>query len=89
MALLAKKQKPQTCVLPCQISKWTVCALLFVVALAALVGVFQTHFIDISPLRIQFGSTGGSLSILAFTVAIMAWGKKMSICMSSCAVCTK
>lgn len=87
MALLGKK--PQTCALPCRIIKWTVCVLLLVVAVAALVGVFQTHFIDTNPMRIQFGSTSGSLSILAFTVAIVAWGKKMACCMGKCEVCAK
>lgn len=87
MALLGKKQ--QSCALPCMIAKWTVCVLLLLVAVAALVGVVQTHIIDTAPFRVQFGSTSGSLSILAFTVAVMAWGKKMMCCMGKCEVCTK
>ena len=86
MALLAKKQ---TCSMPCMVIKWTVCALLFLAAVAALVGVFQTHIIDLAPVRIQFGSTSGSLSIIAFAIAIMAWGKKMACCMGKCEICTK
>ena len=87
MALLSKKQ--QICVLPCRIAKWTVCLLLLLVSVAALVGVFQTHVIDFAPMRVQFGSTSGSLSILAFTVAVMAWGKKMMSFMGKCEACTK
>ena len=87
MALIAKKQP--VCVLPCRIIKWTMCALLFIAALAALVGVFQTHVIDMSPMRIQCGTTSGSLSIVAFTLSVMAWGKKFAICMGKCEICTK
>ncbi|MSR67641.1 hypothetical protein EXS65_02340 [Candidatus Peribacteria bacterium] len=89
MAILSKKHAG--CSTGCSASKWVVCLLLLFVALAALVGVYQTHVIvgtDPARFAIQFGSTSGSLSIIAFVVAVMAWGKKMSCCMSgSCEVC--
>ncbi len=86
MALLSKKK--QTCALPCVIIKWTLCVLLLIVAVAALVGVFQTHIIDLAPMRVQFGSTSGSLSIVAFTLASVAWLKHMICCMSPCEACS-
>lgn len=86
MALLTKKK--QTCALPCVIIKWTLCVLLMVAAVSALVGVFQTHIIDLSPMRVQFGSTSGSLSIVAFTLASVAWMKQMICCMSTCEACS-
>lgn len=91
MALLSKKQAG--CPTGCIVSKWIVCVLLFLVTIAALVGVYQTHVIvgsDPARFAIQFGSTSGSLSIIAFVIAVMAWGKKMACCMSgSCEVCKK
>ncbi len=90
MALLSKKQS-SCCRTGCTTAKWIVCALLFLVAIAALFGVYQTHVIigtDPARFAIQFGSTSGSLSIIAFVVSVMAWCKKMSCCMSgSCEVC--
>ncbi len=89
MAILSKKHAG--CSTSCTVGKWIVCLLLLLVAVAALVGVYQTHVIvgtDPARFAIQFGSTSGSLSILAFVVAVMAWGKKMSCCMSgTCEVC--
>ncbi len=89
MALLSKKQA--SCSTGCQTFKWIVCVLLLLVAIAALFGVYQTHMIvgsDPARFAVQFGSTSGSLSILAFVVSVMAFGKKMSCCMSgSCEVC--
>ncbi len=89
MAILSKKQPG--CPIGCVIVKWVVCILLLLVAIAALLGVEQTHvMISSDPARfaVQFGSTSGSLSIIAFVVSIMAWGKQMAKCMSgSCEVC--
>lgn len=91
MALLSKKS--QGCPLGCVISKWVVAILLLATSIAALVGVYQTHVIsgsDASRVVIQFGSTSGSLAIIAFVVSVMAWGKKMASCMSgSCEACSK
>lgn len=90
MALLSKKQTI-CCSTVCTAFKWIVCVLLLLTTIAALFGVFQTHVIigsDPSRMAIQFGSTSGSLAIIAFVISITAWGKKMSCCMSgSCEVC--
>lgn len=91
MALLSKKQAG--CSTGCMVCKWIVAVLLLLVAIAALVGVYQTHVVtgsDASRTMIQFGSTSGSLAIIAFVVSVMAWCKKMAACMSgSCEVCCK
>ncbi len=89
MALLSKKQAG--CSTGCMIGKWIVAAALLLVAVAALIGVYQTHVVtgsDSSRVMIQFGSTSGSLAIIAFVVSVMAWCKKMVACMSgSCEMC--
>lgn len=91
MALLGKK-KTETCSTGCMITKWALCLLLLVVSLAALVGVWETHVIigtDPARFAVQFGSTSGSLAILAFAVASVSWMKQVISCMSSCEVCSK
>ncbi len=92
MALLSKKQM-SCCPLGCRIGKWIVAILLLATSVVALVGVYQTHVVtgsDPSRMMIQFGSTSGSLAIIAFVVSVMAWGKKMACCMSkTCEVCSK
>ncbi len=93
MALLSRKQS-SGCSTGCMIGKWIVALLLLLTSVAALVGVYQSHVIsigaDVSRLALQFGSTSGSLSIIAFTISVMAWYKKMVCCLSkSCDVCSK
>ena len=86
MALMSKKQ---SCPLGCVLTKWIVCALLVLAALAALFGVFETHVLSMAPVRVQFGSTSGSLAILAFSVAVVSAMKQLVCCMSKCEVCSK
>jgi len=85
MAILAKKHA--ACSPACMGMKWVICVLLFLVSLAALVGVYETHFLSLAPMRVQFGSTSGSLAVLAFSVAVTCFGKKIKSCMGSCDVC--
>ncbi len=88
MALMAKKHA--TCSPACMIMKWVVCILLLLVSIAALIGVYQTHvLVGAGTIRFQFGSTSGSFAILAFSIAVTAWGKKMKCCMMPCEVCSK
>ena len=71
-------------------SKWLIAVLLLCTSIAALAGVYQTHIISSSDgvrLALQFGSTSGSLAIVAFTLSVMAWGKQVMSCMSKCEVC--
>jgi hypothetical protein len=86
MALMSKKQ---SCPLGCVLTKWIVCALLILAAAAALVGMYETHILGLAPVRLQFGSTSGSLAILAFSVAVVSAMKQLVCCMSKCEVCSK
>ncbi|MBP7113842.1 MAG: hypothetical protein KBA40_00125 [Candidatus Peribacteraceae bacterium] len=91
MALLSKK-KTESCSTGCLVTKWALCLLLLVVTLAALIGVYETHVIigtDPARFAVQFGSTSGSLAILAFTVASVSFMKHMICCMSPCEVCSR
>ena len=85
MSLLSsKKSKPQ-CSAGCLITKWVVALLLLLVSIAAGMGIYQTHIVAGGA---QFGSTSGSLAIIAFTISVMAWSKQMVCCMkNSCEVC--
>lgn len=87
MALMSKKTSK--CSLGCMISKWIVCVLLLLVAVAALIGVFETHVMTGSTgeMFLQFGSTSGSFAILAFAVSVSAAMKQLIGCMSKCEVC--
>ena len=90
MAFLSKKSAG-CCSPGCKVCKWVVAILLLLTSIAALVGVYQTHVItgsDSSRVVIQFGSTSGSLAIIAFVVAVVSWGKQIMCCMSkTCEVC--
>lgn len=88
MALMSKKA-PQ-CSTGCMIAKWVICILLFLVAVAALIGVYETHVIigsDPASFKMQFGSTSGSLAIMAFAIAVSTWFKKLVSCMGKCEIC--
>jgi hypothetical protein len=91
MSLMSKK-KSDSCSVGCLIIKWVLGILLFVVTVAALIGVYETHVIigaDPARMAIQFGSTSGSFSIIAFVLSSVALMKHMVCCMSSCQVCSK
>lgn len=75
----------------CKSLKWTVTVLFFLVSVAALVGVYQTHVLlssDGARMSMQFGTTSGSLAIMAFVAAVTCWMKQMVSCMTSCEVCS-
>ncbi len=89
MALMGKK-KVGTCSTGCMVTKWALCLLLLLVSLAAIVGVYETHIIigtDPARFAVQFGSTSGSLSIIAFVLASVACMKHMVACMGPCEIC--
>lgn len=87
MALMSKKSSK--CSIGCMITKWVVCVLLLLVAVAALIGVFETHVMTgaTGEMYLQFGSTSGSFAILAFTISLTAALKQLIGCMSKCEVC--
>lgn len=91
MSLMGKKQK-STCSPMCKSMKWIFAILLFLVTAASIVGVYETHVLlssDGSRVALQFGSTSGSLAIIAFVIAAKVWMKQMIGCMSPCEVCSK
>lgn len=89
MAIMSKK-KGDTCSTGCLVTKWAVCLLLLLVAIAALIGVYETHVMmgtDPARFAVQFGSTSGSLAIMAFVMASVSCMKHLMCCMAPCEVC--
>lgn len=90
MAILHKKSST-TCSTGCLATKWLLCILLLVATVAALVGVYSTHILlttDPVDFRLQFGSTSGSLAILAFAIASTTFMKHMVSCLGECEICS-
>ncbi len=58
-----------------------VCALLFLCSLASLVGVVLSH-VDVSQGTLSFGTSAGSLSIIAFAIAVSLWAHGMKALMA-------
>lgn len=74
----------------CMVTKWALVVFLFLTTVASLVGVYQTHILigtDPAQFAMQFGSTSGSLAILAFAVSAKIWMKQLMACMGDCEVC--
>ncbi|OGJ60516.1 hypothetical protein A3A67_02715 [Candidatus Peribacteria bacterium RIFCSPLOWO2_01_FULL_51_18] len=86
MGLLHSKKNG--CSAGCILMKWLVMVLLFLATVAALIGTFTTHFMRLpSGLEMQFGSTGGSLAILAFVASVSVWVKHTIKLGQKCEVC--
>ncbi len=91
MSLLKKKQPASSCSIGCVVCKWIIAILLFIIVVMAATGVVQTHVVvDMNGglQALQFGSSPGSLAIIAFTVALLGWVKQMTGCMGKCDVCS-
>ena len=56
---------------------WIVTVLLFLATLAAAVGVYKSHFLSSGA---TFGTTSGSLSIIAFVISLTLWSKAFCCC---------
>ena len=83
-----KKRSGSNCSPACVTLKWIVCILLLLVTVAAGVGVYQTHVLaSAESVRLQFGSTSGSLAIVAFVLATLGCMKQLVKCMGPCEVC--
>lgn len=83
-------KKSGSCSAGCLAVKWGVCALLLLAALASLVGVYETHvLIGETSMRMQFGGTANSLSIIAFCIATVTLLKHMTACMGDCEICSR
>jgi len=72
--------KKCSCSGACGAVTWIICLLLFLATVTSLVGVYNTHF-GINGMT--FGSTSGSLSLLAFVASLTLWSKCMCRCMCS------
>ncbi|MFA6523220.1 MAG: hypothetical protein WCS85_02530 [Candidatus Peribacteraceae bacterium] len=68
------------------ITHLVVAALLFLMAVASLVGVVLSHVLTTGGL--MFGSSSGSLSIIAFSVSVMTFMKIMRACMGKGECCS-
>jgi hypothetical protein len=69
----------------CMVVHVIVAALLLLLSLAALVGVYKSHvLLD----GLAFGTTSGSLAIIAFVAAVMAFMRQMKACSCKCDVCS-
>ncbi len=60
--------------------------LLFIAALAALIGLVVAHY-DPSDGALVFGTPASSLAIIAFVVTLSLLMKQCAMCMSKCDVC--
>ena len=92
MALLSSNKKLPKCSVVCLFMKTIVGLLLTIAAFASLAGVYETHVITGSPTAsviIQFGSTSGSLAIIAFVLALTVWLKTLKSFKAPCEVCSR
>ena len=69
----------------CMVMHLVVSALLFLVSLAALVGVYKAHFLGDGSMT--FGTSAGSLSLIALGVSLTLWMHQMKNCFTKCEVC--
>ena len=74
----AKKKAPavQACI-GCMIMQWLTALFLLVGAIASLIGAYMAHVL---PEGVVFGSTNGSLALIAFTLSIVLLSKQMKKC---------
>ena len=72
---MAKKPPPGCS--PCKFIQWIVCLLLFIGAVASIVGVYKAHVVDGVT---TFGTTPGSMALIAFAITITVWLKMMKEC---------
>lgn len=61
-----------------------VAVILFVAAIAAVVGVYKAHVLSSG---LAFGTTSGSLSIMALSLVLTCWMKQTIACVTKCEAC--
>ncbi len=74
----------------CFVCHVIVTVLLFVTTLAALMEVLASHYVILKGAReatMIFGTSAGSLSLIAFAITITFWVKSFKACMSGCEAC--
>lgn len=72
-----KKTSAGSACIGCMIMQWLTALFLLVVTIAALIGAYMAH---VMPDGVVFGSTNGSLALIAFTASIVLLGKQMRKC---------
>ncbi|MDD4628589.1 MAG: hypothetical protein PHE68_04330 [Candidatus Peribacteraceae bacterium] len=70
-----------SCSSACAAMNWIVCLVLFLTTLASLAGVYQVLF---GGGGATFGSSNGSLALIALAINLMLWSKTMCRCLCSC-----
>lgn len=65
-------------------TKWLFALLFFVVTVASIMGVIETHIVND---QLVFGGTNSSFAILAFVAALYAFSRQFMTCMKPCEVC--
>lgn len=76
MSLFGKKSKNSGCT-SCMVTNIVTAVLLLVATVAAAIGVYKAHFLAAGA---TFGTSNGSLSIIAFVLAV-------TLCAKSCKMC--
>ncbi|TSC80459.1 MAG: hypothetical protein G01um101425_113 [Candidatus Peregrinibacteria bacterium Gr01-1014_25] len=61
----------------CSVVAWVANLLLFLATLAALIGVYKTHF---PPSGMTFTSPQGAIYLVAFCFSLMFWTRQMYMC---------
>lgn len=86
-----KKNPHDTACLVCHV---VIAVLLFLAALAALVGVIMSHYGAMllaqdsgQSAMMLFGTNAGSLSLIAFAFTTAVWVKSLKSCMMACDAC--
>ena len=61
-----------------QAMQWVVCVLMFLAMLASIAGIYETHFVGAGA---TFGTTGASLSLVAFAITAYVWLRTLTNCL--------
>ena len=87
-----KKKNPHET--PCMVTHIVVAMLLFLAALASLLGVIMSHYAAMvlaqdngQSAMMLFGTNAGSLSLISFAITTAIWVKSLKACMMGCEAC--
>ncbi len=69
----------------CMIVHTILAVLLLLATLTSLIGVYKAHVLADG---LTFGTTTGSLSLIAFAITVVVFKKVMKSCCSKCEVCS-
>jgi hypothetical protein len=78
-------KKKSTHATPCLVVHVVVAVLFLVAAIAALLGVYHSHVLKAGVL--VFGTSSGSLALIAFAVTLAFFMKALKHCCGSCEAC--